>query len=719
MPTSPPSITAIPDFPSISDRVTYNAKAYAWATALDNVTAGEISAVATNVYNNSVGAAADAITASTAATTASTAALTAVNAPGTGGTSTTSLTISTGTQSFTTQTGKAWSVGQPVVIARTSAPASSLMYGTITSYVTGTGAMVVSVANTTGSGTFTDWSISLTGGYFSTGSGQGGQVITGSVTLTSTSSAAISVTPSTYGLYVTLPDATTCTKADNLFSVYNNGDYDYGVKDSTGTQLGWVRAKTGAMIGLADSSTAAGVWVPYGLEKLGVTARLDSTTVFSATMFPVELDTNRTCFVLGGGSSWYGVVFDKSTATWGAAVYLGVYSNGFGCATLSTTNQVLVSICTASTTLSTLTLTVSGTSVTANTVVNTTIGGSIGAVAAPSSLIAVGSSFVVSYTSGGAPEIRAITVSGTTPTVGSASALNNASTGNYPARLYAAGSVVRTILGFNGTTAACKPFTVSGTTLTAGTELTFTCYFDGVRVIDNGTGNLVLHYNTAAAPSNHSLSILKLTGTVEAITTVTISGAAVGNIGNASDLYPMSTGKTFFVQSYSTSTAAFIITDTAGTISVSSALDGILTHAGNNTICMPANAAGEQSVVFTNSAVSSTTRVVYNVAGATPTLVSVAVITALSGTLAGITPPTVYNLAANSRRPVLAVGTTNYGLPSGVSAGVSTNNQQFTALAPAKSLSNSSSFLRTSSSSNKVWGYGVTGSPVIQIEAAA
>ena len=57
MPTSPPSITAIPDFPSISDRVTYNAKAYAWATALDNVTAGEISAVATNVYNNSVGAA--------------------------------------------------------------------------------------------------------------------------------------------------------------------------------------------------------------------------------------------------------------------------------------------------------------------------------------------------------------------------------------------------------------------------------------------------------------------------------------------------------------------------------------------------------------------------------------------------------------------------------------------------------------------------------------
>jgi hypothetical protein len=105
-----------------------------------------------------------AATATTAAATASTAASTAVNAPGAGGTSTTSLTIGTGSRSFTTQTGKNWAPGQPVIIARTSAPTTTWMAGIISAYTTGTGAMSVTVATgwTAGSGTFTDWTISLT-----------------------------------------------------------------------------------------------------------------------------------------------------------------------------------------------------------------------------------------------------------------------------------------------------------------------------------------------------------------------------------------------------------------------------------------------------------------------------------------------------------------------------------------------------------------------------
>lgn len=95
--------------------------------------------------------------------TALTAATTAVNAPGTAGTSTTSMTIATGNQTFTTQTGKSWSVGQPVVIAQTSSPANA-MFGVITAYNSGTGSMTVSVNVTTGSGTgITAWTISLTG----------------------------------------------------------------------------------------------------------------------------------------------------------------------------------------------------------------------------------------------------------------------------------------------------------------------------------------------------------------------------------------------------------------------------------------------------------------------------------------------------------------------------------------------------------------------------
>ncbi|MEN6619982.1 MAG: hypothetical protein ABFD50_00305 [Smithella sp.] len=75
-------------------------------------------------------------------------------------TSTTSLTIGTGSQSLTVDTGKSFLPGQSVKIARTSSP-SNWMHGDVTSYNSGTGALVVNVTNTLGSGTYTDWTITL------------------------------------------------------------------------------------------------------------------------------------------------------------------------------------------------------------------------------------------------------------------------------------------------------------------------------------------------------------------------------------------------------------------------------------------------------------------------------------------------------------------------------------------------------------------------------
>ena len=93
------------------------------------------------------------------ATAAAASAVTAVNAPGTSGTSTTSLTIGVGTQTFTTQTAKAWVVGQFVTIAG-AAPANA-MNGYISAYDTGTGSMSVVVSTISGSGTFASWTIGL------------------------------------------------------------------------------------------------------------------------------------------------------------------------------------------------------------------------------------------------------------------------------------------------------------------------------------------------------------------------------------------------------------------------------------------------------------------------------------------------------------------------------------------------------------------------------
>jgi hypothetical protein len=89
----------------------------------------------------------------------------AVNAPGTSGTSTSSLVVAAGTKTLVTQAGKAWVVGQPVVVSRTSAPAAVQMWGTIFSYATATGTMAIEVPTdgVVGDGMHSDWTIALAG----------------------------------------------------------------------------------------------------------------------------------------------------------------------------------------------------------------------------------------------------------------------------------------------------------------------------------------------------------------------------------------------------------------------------------------------------------------------------------------------------------------------------------------------------------------------------
>lgn len=76
------------------------------------------------------------------------------------GTSTDSLTVGTGSKSFTIQAGRAFSPGQSVVLAYNVTPTTQ-MTGTITSYNSTTGATVMNVTGTSGSGTYADWTLSL------------------------------------------------------------------------------------------------------------------------------------------------------------------------------------------------------------------------------------------------------------------------------------------------------------------------------------------------------------------------------------------------------------------------------------------------------------------------------------------------------------------------------------------------------------------------------
>lgn len=161
---SPTPIAALPTPPSTSDPTNFDIRADTFLTALPTFRS-QANDLATNAFNNATDAATSATTATTKAAEALASANSAVNAPGTSATSTTSLAVGSGSKSLTlAQTGKSFAVGQPVRIARTSDAAATWMQGIITAFTSGTGAMTVEViAPFEGTGTHTDWTVSLTG----------------------------------------------------------------------------------------------------------------------------------------------------------------------------------------------------------------------------------------------------------------------------------------------------------------------------------------------------------------------------------------------------------------------------------------------------------------------------------------------------------------------------------------------------------------------------
>lgn len=169
------AITALPTAPQRTDSSdVFASRADSWVAALNTwttqanalaVEANDDAATATTqagIATTQAGVAATyATNASNSASQAAASAQTAINAPGTSATSTTSLTIGTGSKTLTIQTGKSFVVGMFVLIAKTSDPAN-YMSGQITSYNSSTGELTVVISSSEGSGTHSDWTISLT-----------------------------------------------------------------------------------------------------------------------------------------------------------------------------------------------------------------------------------------------------------------------------------------------------------------------------------------------------------------------------------------------------------------------------------------------------------------------------------------------------------------------------------------------------------------------------
>lgn len=207
------------------------------------------------------------------------------------GTSTTSVAVGTGSKSFTTQASKSLLPGLFVQIFDEAAPTTNYMFGSVTSYNSTTGDLVVNVTDTAGSGTYTDWlivqagakgSTGSTGSTGATGAGYGGTsstslLIASSTTKTFTTQAGLAYQVGTYMRASSMANG--ANFMEGLCSAYSATTLSIAVSKigGSGTFADWGFAVAGApgagdllstnnLSDLANTATA--------LSNLGVTAQV-------------------------------------------------------------------------------------------------------------------------------------------------------------------------------------------------------------------------------------------------------------------------------------------------------------------------------------------------------------------------------------------------------------------------------------------------------------
>jgi hypothetical protein len=313
-----------------------------------------------------------------------------------------------------------------------------------------------------------------------------------------------------------------------------------------------------------------------------------------------------------------------------------------------------------------------------------------------------------------ATEIRAITVSGTTPTIGAAETL--------PCNFYigaiiiASSSVVRTFSADSATGSLyAKPYTVSTSTLTAGTQATYTSDSYIFRAVLNGNGNVVCNFKSSSA---HRVAVFKLTSTTEAVSTASLGGTVPNSI-QVTDFCHVSTGKTLFVSwDGSTAWSANILTDTAGTASVGTSLGFTNSSAVSYQTLLPA--IGNTVRVANTYGITDARMTVLDCSGASPTLSTNYVYNSWSGAYAYTEPSDLYGqrrvaqLHAGSTSIILTTSNTAPNtcyMPNGF--------KQLDSI-PLKTVSNGA--LGSASNESYLVMYldtGSTGITIMRIEAAA
>lgn len=216
-------------------------------------------------FSTSVNNAAASATAAAASATAA-----AASAANLQGTSVTSVTPGSGSNSFTTQAGKFFNVGNNVAITSNANPTVNFMNGVVTSY-SGT-ALVVNVNSFGGSGAHTDWTINVSGAVGATGATGAPGAGTGDMLKANNLSelANFATARTNLGLGSAAVQAASffCQTANNLSDVANAATAFANIKQ-TGTS-----AATGALQLATNAQAISGVDTALAVTCAGVSAAI-------------------------------------------------------------------------------------------------------------------------------------------------------------------------------------------------------------------------------------------------------------------------------------------------------------------------------------------------------------------------------------------------------------------------------------------------------------
>ncbi len=423
------------------------------------------------------------------------------------------------------------------------------------------------------------------------------------------------VSTTEYGQLTTLPDATTLS-VGQTYTYMNNGEFPRRVNDFSGKLLGFIPSKDASIITLQDNSTTTGVWSCNNIDVFAVSAQFSSQVALGggtsiSVNFIVDIDSDRQLFIFSGGiTTCYGIVYDRSSNTWGTPTLIR-NANCSVSAILYDTNKVVVITNAASTAMEAVMLSISGVSITVGTAATQT------ATVSPTFFgIVVCSGKVVLSTQETAGTLRVIDVSGTTLSWASST---TSGTGAQK-RLFKVSETQILTIAWN-TNIYATPFSLSGTTLTLGTEVNTTTTTNPFRAVQMSDGTVLV----VATNTNTMACLASVTSNVANLSVVqdVIANALSSNVTTFLDWSIISADKILVVgQTTTTGYRANIISKSGNSITKGTELT-----VSGATVSGSANwgiAHTTSSIAYLQASwAGSSSRISLNISGTSPTLAKI------------------------------------------------------------------------------------------------